>query len=63
MNAEVVRKRLRKASDQCGGQRALARMLGVSSTYLNDVIVGRKEPAGKLLDALGLQRVVRYEKV
>ena len=44
-------------------QCALAAELGISPTYLSDVIHGRKEPGAKICEALGLKRVVTYEKV
>jgi len=49
----------RKASE-VGGQKILARKLGVSETYLSDVINGRRDPADRLLSALGMERVVTY---
>jgi transcriptional regulator with XRE-family HTH domain len=36
--------------------------LGVSSQYLSDVLHGRREPGPKILNALGLERVVTYRK-
>lgn len=47
---------------RAGTQKALASDLGISQAYLNDVLQGRREPAGKLLAALGLERVVTYRK-
>ena len=44
-------------------QAAFAKGLGVSSSYLNDVIRGRRRPGPKLLKALGIQRVVSYRPV
>jgi len=43
-------------------QRELADELGVSASYLNDYLHFRREPGAKLLEALGLQRVVTYER-
>lgn len=43
-------------------QKDLARELGVSIGYLNDVLHERREPGPKVLDALNLQRRVVYEK-
>lgn len=62
MNTDDVRERLRKLSEKAGGQRALARDLGISPSYLNDVILGRKKPGAKILTALGLERDARYVK-
>jgi transcriptional regulator with XRE-family HTH domain len=41
-------------------QKRLAEELGVSATYLNDVLHGRREPGDAILSALGLVREVRH---
>ena len=41
-------------------QRAASLWIGVSYQHLNDVLSGKREPAGKILTALGLERVVSY---
>lgn len=41
-------------------QKAVAVKVGCSPAFLNDVVKGRREPSGKLLDALGLERVTFY---
>jgi transcriptional regulator with XRE-family HTH domain len=41
-------------------QQALARELGVSVSYLSQVIRGRKAPGRKVLEALGLRREANY---
>lgn len=51
---------LRRKASEAGGQKILAQKLGVSEAYLSDVINGRREPADKLLSALGMERVVTY---
>jgi hypothetical protein len=43
-----------------GGQRPLAARLGVSQTFLSDVLNGKREPTGPILESLGLERVVTY---
>ena len=45
----------------CYGAEQAAANLGVSRTYLSDVIAGRRAPGPKILTALGLRRVVTYE--
>lgn len=55
-----VRCTLERMAKQDGSQKALAGALGVSESYLSDVILGRREPGDKLLDAMGLERVVTY---
>lgn len=54
----VLRYRLQSSS-----QVELARELGISASYLNDVLRGRREPGEKILKALKLRRVVSYERV
>ena len=41
-------------------QRAAAKRLRVSPSYLSDVIQGRRAPGKKLLDALSMKRETRY---
>lgn len=43
-----------------GVQAALARDCGISSAYLNDVLNNRRDPGQKLLNALGVERIVIY---
>lgn len=38
----------------------VARELGVSPSYLGDVMSERRDPGKSILDGLGLQRVVSY---
>ena len=46
-----------------GSQKAAAKAIGVSQAYICDVCNGRREPAEKILTALGYRRVVMYEQV
>jgi len=62
MNAAAVRRLLRAEADKAGGQRAYAEQVGVSPELVRLVLVGRREPAGRILDALGLERVVTYRR-
>jgi DNA-binding transcriptional regulator YdaS (Cro superfamily) len=41
-------------------QKAFALQLGISPSYLSDVIAGRREPGPAVLSALGVERIVRY---
>jgi hypothetical protein len=41
---------------------ALARQLGVSHSYLSEVLAGKKLPGPKLLDALGFDPAPRYAR-
>lgn len=60
MTADDVRDQLRQQAERYGSQRALARTIGVSAAFLSDVLLGRREPSGPLLDFLGIERVVTY---
>lgn len=42
-------------------QAELANAIGVSAPFLNEILNGNREPSGKVLDFLKLERVVRYE--
>lgn len=50
-----VRALLLAACDAAGSQVAWARQWGISTSYVNDVLRGRKEPGPKILRALGLE--------
>jgi predicted transcriptional regulator len=41
-------------------QTELAARIGVSLPFLNEILRGTREPSGKVLDYLGLERVVIY---
>ena len=55
---KILQRKLRNTT-----QTALARELGISVSLLNDTLSGHRTPADKLLKALGLRRVVRYERI
>ena len=55
-----VRTLLRGACRRAGSQDAWARRTGLSPQHVSDVLLGRREPAGQVLRALGLSRRVRY---
>lgn len=57
-----VMDRFREAVKVAGSQRAFATQHKVSLQYVNDVLHGRREMGVKILDALGLERVVRYQE-
>jgi len=44
-------------------QQALARELGISLSYLSQIMRGRRAPGRKVLEALGLRRAVEYRSV
>lgn len=56
---EQLRKRLAKESAE-STQRAIAKRYGVSPSLLCDTISGRRDPAPKLVKAMGLARIISY---
>jgi hypothetical protein len=44
-------------------QQTLAAEIGVSRSFLSDVLNERREPTGKVLEYLGFERVVTYRRV
>lgn len=52
---------LRRLVRQHGSQIAVARLLGLRPSYFSDVINKHREPGPKILRALKLKRVVKYE--
>lgn len=59
-SADQVRSMLSEKARELGSQKALAIASGVSTAFLSDVITGRREPSGALLDYLRMRRVVGY---
>lgn len=43
-----------------GKQKELAAMIGISESFLSDVLAGRREPTGKILEFFGYERVITY---
>jgi transcriptional regulator with XRE-family HTH domain len=54
-----VRRMLQAAVAAAGSERALARSLGVTHTYINWIINGKHPPTPAVLKVLGLQRMQR----
>ena len=46
-----------------GSQHAVAQAWGISDQYLSDVYRGKREPGKKILEALGIVRIVSYKEV
>ena len=53
---------LRCLADEAGTQQELAHRLGISTAHLSDVLNERRDPAEKLLSAVGFEKVVLYRK-
>ncbi|WP_298961465.1 transcriptional regulator [uncultured Methylobacterium sp.] len=51
---------LRKAITDAGSQKAFAQQAGVSAAYVNDIIRGRRGYSDRILEELGVQRIVRF---
>lgn len=55
----------REIADMVGRQQvpasAVARQLGVSPSYLSDVLSGRRAPGPKILETLGLEKITKHE--
>ena len=54
---------LRRKVHIAGTYKAYATANGLSIAYVWDVLQGRRAPGGKILDALGLERVVTYREI
>ena len=62
MNRKAFGQALALYVKQAGSQRLAAQALGVSDAYLCDLKKGRREPGPKILTALGLRRIVEYDR-
>jgi hypothetical protein len=54
---KLLNNEIRKA----GSQAAFADSHGISRQYLTDVLKGRRDISGKILDALGLAKIVEFQ--
>jgi DNA-binding transcriptional regulator YdaS (Cro superfamily) len=55
LSSEDVRKRLATACQTAGSESAWAKAHGLSQSYVNKVVNGRKPPSDTILKALGLR--------
>lgn len=62
LNEQDMMERLRAAIAAAGSQKTFADTHKLSQQYISDVLSGRRGVGKKLLDALGLERVVSYRK-
>jgi len=58
MTEEQVYQHLMSAIEQAGGQRPFARLLGVTPSYINDVVNKRRLISDRILAAVGIERTV-----
>ena len=62
MNTRFVRNMLRAECEALGGERVFAEKAGCSVQLVNAVLHGVREPRGRLLDTLGLEKFVGYRR-
>ena len=58
----IIERELEKCVAKAGSQKEAARLLGISTQYLNDLLRGRREASARVLGKLGLRRVVVRNK-
>jgi hypothetical protein len=63
MTADSVRRLLAQRVAEFPSIAAYAQRVGVSDEHVRLMLAGRREPAGKVLAALELERVAVYRKV
>jgi transcriptional regulator with XRE-family HTH domain len=63
MDREQLIAKLKHLAEKAGSQAALAKELGVSPSYLSDVLNGLRQPGISLLAPLGLESITEYRKV
>ena len=62
MTEDDVREELRRTLKAWRSQKLYAAHIRVSEQYVSDVLAGRRLPGPAVLGALGLRKVVRYER-
>lgn len=60
---DQVREMIAKLRDKLGGVRSLAREIGVSPSYVCDVLQGRRAPGPDFLKAVGVRKKVEIRYV
>jgi hypothetical protein len=56
-----ARELLNEAILKAGSQAAFADSHGISRQYLTDVLKGRRDMSGKILEALGLSKIIEFQ--
>lgn len=62
MNKKELLQYLHELVNEAGSQKELAARLKISQPYLNDILLGRREPSKMILNAIGFEKVVSYER-
>lgn len=60
MTEREVIERLQEAVTAAGGQRAFARMHGLSVAYINDVLRGKRALSERVLATIGIRREIQH---
>lgn len=60
---EEVIKMANEFIEVTGNQKQVADMVGISPSYLSDILKGKRSPSDKLLRVLGLHEVTLYRKI
>jgi len=63
LTVEDVLELMRREVKACGSQQAFASKVGITQGYVNDILKRKRELGPKILDALGLRKVVSYEQM
>ena len=58
----IIERELEKCVTRAGSQKEAAKLLGISTQYLNDLLRGRREASARVLDKLGLKRITVRNK-
>lgn len=61
LDESAMRSLLRDAIARAGSQKELAQSLGISETYVSDLLAGRRRMAEGISRMLGYRLVIRYE--
>lgn len=62
LTSKDVRAELRAMEKEAGGRSALARKLGITASYVGDLLDGKRDPGDKVLPLLGLKKVIFYQQ-
>lgn len=63
MTKVALMNKIRMRIKRCESQIRAADSMDVSAQYLNDILSGKRDPGGKVLKAMGVERVVTYRSV
>jgi hypothetical protein len=58
---EDVLKQLKEKQESYGSMNSYASNVGCTTSYISQVLSGKKEPSQRLLDEIGLEKIVMYK--